>query len=42
MSISFQYNFINEILSLPTITRYFIPMLEHVDNPLIVDFKRLY
>ena len=33
----------NEIFSLPTITKYFIPMLNPEDpNRLIVDFKRVY
>ena len=40
LSIDFQFNFINEILSLPTINKYFIPMLE--DQSLVVDLKRLY
>ena len=41
--INLQYNFVNEILSLPTITKYFIPMLDlDAANPLVVDFKRVY
>ena len=43
--INLQYNFINEILSLPTITKYFIPMIEgevQGQPRLNVDLKRLY
>lgn len=45
LAINLQYNFINEILSLPTITKYFIPMIEgdvQGNSRLDVDLKRLY
>ena len=41
LAINLQFNFVNEILSLPTIPRYFIPLLEGADA-LSVDFKLLY
>ena len=42
LSINYQFNFINEILSLPTITKYWIPMLESQQTPMVVDYKLLY
>ena len=44
LAINLQFNFVNEILSLPTITKYFIPLLDLDANaePLVVDFKRVY
>lgn len=41
LAINYQFNFINEILSLPTITKYWIPMLES-QSPLVVDYKLLF
>jgi hypothetical protein len=41
LAINFQFNYINEILSLPTIIKYLLPMLEGPDR-LTVDFKLLY
>ena len=37
LAIDLQFNFINEILSLPTITKYLIPMLEDPEA-LLIDF----
>ena len=43
MAINLQFNFVNEIFSLPTITKYFIPLLDlDAAEPLVVDFKRVY
>ena len=41
LAINFQFHFVNEIMSLPTVTKYLIPMLEG-PNALRVDFKLLY
>ena len=40
LSINLQYSFINEILSLPTINRYLIPLLEK--KVVQIDFKLLF
>jgi len=42
LAINLQFNYVNEILSLPTITKYLIPMLEQAQEPLKINFKLLY
>ena len=42
LNINYQFNYANEILSLPTITKYLMPMLSNQNDPLTINFKLLY